>query len=464
MGPSAYNKAALAMEFERNLAGTALSHVVHEGAKSRRLDVVFERQQGDSIKMQNEPTRSAGTGSFQELNLGKNPAVRKLLGVPPTRQSLHQVSLVEDGKKPSTGKARGKELYVTCDQLCFKNHQRATAESGYKSVHHHITARIQQSCPVSGHVPTRAASHLCPEVRDEEPDSFLDITTLSRNTGGSVCDSVIGNGMPLQAVIRQCIRLAGGRWTTTQAGEDWTRHHQMLSTEFWALMGMSPELFENSGTSPATVTGHLPTTEVKKLRYEACSCARRGEVSQVNPPCGTASSCMHSVHNYQSAIVGEFCRASPLLLTQQTAAGITDWRTASCCQLVARAHQHQMLLMQLLALQCVRSCELPKCTASAMPEVYDMLQVTRHANKAIEERDGSTTSEFRVSQEAVAKSRVGKGAGFCISGGVLKVGVGPMPAILHAVLTAGGNRNQFTEPKSSGVPFAHENLGPRQSA
>ncbi|KAG0693191.1 hypothetical protein GWK47_027597 [Chionoecetes opilio] len=149
------NKAALARELERNvypaevipepsatiidgmslvqklkgndntfsqLAGTALSHVVHEGAKSRRIDVVFDVYKETSIKDAERANRSAGTGiHFKNIQPGHNiQQWRKLLGSSSNKASLIKF-LIEEWKKPQhREKLEGKELYVTCEQLCFK--------------------------------------------------------------------------------------------------------------------------------------------------------------------------------------------------------------------------------------------------------------------------------------------------------------------------------------------------------
>jgi hypothetical protein len=44
------------------LAGTAMSHAVHEGAKNRRIDVGFDVYKNTSIKDAEQANRSAGTG------------------------------------------------------------------------------------------------------------------------------------------------------------------------------------------------------------------------------------------------------------------------------------------------------------------------------------------------------------------------------------------------------------------
>ncbi|KAG0725640.1 hypothetical protein GWK47_038207 [Chionoecetes opilio] len=136
--------------------------------------------------------KSAGTGiHFKNIQPGHNiQQWRKLLGSSPTRQ-VSSNFLVEEWKKPQhREKLEGKELYVTCEQLCFKitkeqweeapelksksRRSRHTppsprthaAESGYKSVI--ITAEDTDVMVLCLGMCTRSIPPV-PEVRDEEP-------------------------------------------------------------------------------------------------------------------------------------------------------------------------------------------------------------------------------------------------------------------------------------------------------
>ncbi|KAG0718960.1 hypothetical protein GWK47_051476 [Chionoecetes opilio] len=123
-------------------------------------------------KMQNEPTEVQAQGSISKtFNLGTTSSSGESYSVvPPTRQ-VSSVP-VEEWKKPQhREKFEGKELYVTCEQLCFKItkeqweeapelkssqeeadtrlllHALHAAESGYKSVHHHCRGyRVMVLC------------------------------------------------------------------------------------------------------------------------------------------------------------------------------------------------------------------------------------------------------------------------------------------------------------------------------
>ncbi|KAG0721774.1 hypothetical protein GWK47_000638 [Chionoecetes opilio] len=223
------NKAALARELERNVspaevipepsatiidgmslvqklkgndntfhsfAGTALSHVVHEVLRAGALMLCLTSTRRHPSKMQNEPTEVQAQGSISRtFNLGTTSSSGESYSVvPPTRQVSSQF-LVEEWKKPQhREKLEGKELYVTCEQLCFKItkeqweeapelkssqeeadtrlllHALHAAESGYKSVI--ITAEDTDVMVLCLGMCHKIPSHLFPEVRDEEPDKI----------------------------------------------------------------------------------------------------------------------------------------------------------------------------------------------------------------------------------------------------------------------------------------------------
>ncbi|KAG0710452.1 hypothetical protein GWK47_022750 [Chionoecetes opilio] len=182
----------------------------------QRIDVVFDVYKETSIKDAERANRSAGTGiHFKNIQPGHNiQQWRKLLGSSSNKASLIKF-LVEEWKKPQhREKLEGKELYVTCEQLCFKItkeqweeapelkssqeeadtrlllHALHAAESGYKSVI--ITAEDTDVMVLCLGMCHKIPSHLFQKCGTKNRTRFLDITTLSRTLGGSVCDSLIG--------------------------------------------------------------------------------------------------------------------------------------------------------------------------------------------------------------------------------------------------------------------------------
>ncbi|KAG0724308.1 hypothetical protein GWK47_005210 [Chionoecetes opilio] len=163
-------------------------------------------------------------------------------------------------KKPQhREKLEGKELYVTCEQLCFKitkeQWEKAPSLSQVKKSRHtafpfsmHFMQqnlgtslssslqRIQTSLVLCLGMCHKIPSTCFPEVRERRTgqDSWIS-PQMSRTLGGSVCDSLILGCMPLQAVIPSVHSLAGEDDDTKQVKMDKTT--RMLFPRTWALMG-----------------------------------------------------------------------------------------------------------------------------------------------------------------------------------------------------------------------------------
>ncbi|KAG0716309.1 hypothetical protein GWK47_009996 [Chionoecetes opilio] len=400
----------------KHLAGTALSHVVHEGAKSRRIDVVFDVYKETSIKDAERANRSAGTGiHFKNIQPGHNiQQWRKLLGSSSNKASLIKF-LVEEWKKPQhREKLEGKELYVTCEQLCFKItkeqweeapelkssqeeadtrlllHALHAAESGYKSVI--ITAEDTDVMVLCLGMCHKIPSHLFQKCGTKNRTRFLDITTLSRTLGGSVCDSLIR--MHAFTGCDTVSAFAGRGKMTALKQVKMDKTYQDAFHELGRSWEVSPELFEK--LQEITCHMYLPsthTTEVNKLRYELF-CARRGEVeSSQLPPCEDCLF-MHALRaNYQAAIWRRSLQSQPFVANPTDCGWMTD-EDGKLAVNWMRGSPAPDAVMQLLSCKCVRSCELPKCTClSNGLKCTDMCRLQTCQNKAIEEEPVAQQSD-----------------------------------------------------------------------
>ncbi|KAG0710027.1 hypothetical protein GWK47_023672 [Chionoecetes opilio] len=135
---------------------------------------------------------------FKNFNLAQHPAGRKLLGSSSNKASLIKF-LVEEWKKPQhREKLEGKELYVTCEQLCFKITKRAweeapelkssQEEADTRLLLHALHAanlgtslssslqRIQTSWSCVWALCHKIPSHLFPKCGTKNRTRFLDIT------------------------------------------------------------------------------------------------------------------------------------------------------------------------------------------------------------------------------------------------------------------------------------------------
>lgn len=200
-------------------------------------------------------------------------------------------------------------------------------------------------------------SHLLQKCGTKIRTRFIDITTLSRTLGGSVCDSLIG--MHAFTGCDTVSAFAGRGKMTTLNQLKMNKTYQDVFQELDRSWEVSPELFEK--LQEITCHMYLPTTqttEVNKLRYQLF-CARRGVVeSSQLPPCQDCLF-MHALRaNYQAAI----WRRS--LQSQSFVANPTDsgWMTDEDAKLAVkwmRGAPAPEPVIQLLSCKCVRSCELP---------------------------------------------------------------------------------------------------------
>ena len=103
-------------ETSAQLAESALAKVLHEGAKSQRIDVVFDVYKKTSIKDAQRSNRGADSGiQFRNIAPGHNiQQWRKLLCSSANKASLIKF-LVDEWKGPKyREKLENKTLYTTC--------------------------------------------------------------------------------------------------------------------------------------------------------------------------------------------------------------------------------------------------------------------------------------------------------------------------------------------------------------
>lgn len=398
------------------LADTALSHVVHEGAKSKRIDVVFDVYNETSIKDAERANRNTSTGiHFKNIQPGHNiQQWRKLLSSSSNKANLIKF-LVDEWKGPQhRKKLEDKVLYVTCEQLCFKItkeqweevaelkssqeeadtrlflHALHAAESGYKSVI--ITAEDTDVMVLCLGMCHKISSHLFQKCGTKNRTRFLDITTLRSTLGGSVCDSLIG--MHAFTGCDTVSAFAGRGKMTTLKQVKTNKTYQDAFQELGRSWEVSSELFEK--LQEITCHMYLPSTHtnnVNKLRYELF-CARRGEVeSSQLPPCKDCLF-MHALRaNYQAAIWRRSLESQPFV------ANPTDygWMRDEDGKLVVnwmRGVPAPDAVIQLLSCKCVRSCKLPQCTClSNGLKCTDMCRLQTCQNKASEEESVAQQSD-----------------------------------------------------------------------
>jgi len=362
-----------------------LSHVLHEGAKSSRIDVVFDVYKETSIKDAERVKRGADTGiQFKNIASGhKIQQWRKLLSSPSNKTSLTKF-LVEDWKgSKQRQKLKDKVLHVTCEQFCFKItqeqwdeakelessqeeadtrlllHALHAAESGkYKAIV--ITAEDTDVLVLCLGVSNNIHCPMYQKCGTKNRLRFIDITKLRRLLGDRVSDALIG--MHSFTGCDTVSSFAGrGKMTILKQMKS-NETYQEAFSELGRSWEVSTDLFQK--LKEITCHMYLPSTntrEVNQLRYQLF-CARRGEVeSSQLPPCEDCLF-MHVLRaNYQAAIWRKCLQSHPSVPDPKDYGWTTDPDGKLVIQWM-RGSPAPEAVLQLLSCQCVRSCKLPHCT------------------------------------------------------------------------------------------------------
>lgn len=343
-----------------------MSHVLHEGAKSSRIDVVFDVYKETSIKDAERVKRGADTGiQFKNIASGhKIQQWRKLLSSPSNKTSLTKF-LGEDWKGPKQRqKLKDKVLYVPCEQFCFKItqeqwdeakelessqeeadtrlllHALHAAESGkYKAIV--ITAEDTDVLILCLGVSNNIHCPMYQKCGPKNRLRFIDITKLRRLLGDRVSDALIGM---LSFTGCDTVSSFAGRGKMTILKQMKSNEtYQEAFSELGRSWEVSTDLFQQ--LKEITCHMYLPSTntrEVNQLRYQLF-CARRGEWSLVSSPhVRTAFSCMSSLPTIRLPFGGNVCRVTPLFQTPRTMVGqqiqMASWSFSGC---VAHLRQRQ---------------------------------------------------------------------------------------------------------------------------
>ena len=106
-----------------DIASLVLSKALNEASNSSRLDIVFDVYRDISIKNVERVARSSGSGSIQLKNITAKQTVvqwKKFLSSSPNKTSFIRFLLKEWKQAKYTERLRGKVLFVTCDENCYK--------------------------------------------------------------------------------------------------------------------------------------------------------------------------------------------------------------------------------------------------------------------------------------------------------------------------------------------------------
>jgi len=369
------------------LAEAILSTALHDGAQSKRIDVVFDVYRETSIKDAERCNRGASTAiQFRSIAPGHNiQQWRKLLCSSSNKASLIKF-LVEEWKEPkSREKLKEKLLYVTCEEVCYKLtkdhweevaelkstqeeadtrmllHALHAAEAGYKAVV--ITAEdtdvLVLCLAFNKDIPCPVYQKCGTQTRTR----FLDIDKLARSMGDSVCDALVGLHVFSGCDTVSAFAGRGKMGALKQMKSDKT--YQEAFSQLGHSWEVSTELFQK--LQEVTCHMYVPstnTTKVNELRHQLF-CARRGEIeSSQLPPCEDCLF-MHVLRaNYQAAIWRRCLQCQPYVPSPKGCGWTTDDDGKLAIEWMQGSPAPDAVL-QLLSCKCGRSCKLPDCTCLA---------------------------------------------------------------------------------------------------
>ena len=365
------------------LADSALTQILHEGARSQRIDVVFDVYRDDSIKNAERENRGCSTG-LQFRNIAPGHQIqqwRKFLTHSTNKANLIRFLVAEWKTTKLREKLKDIQLYVASEENCLlitkdkweevaclqSNQEEAdtriilhsahAAEEGYKAVvvvaddtdvlvlclafSDDISCPIFQKCGTKNRV------------------RYLDIMKLWQRLGDGVCSALIGlhtytgcdtvsafAGRGKLRALKLMMRSEVFQTVFRELGQDWE-----LSTDlFMKLQAFTCQLYMAS-----TKTEHINTA-----RYQLF-CTQHGErESSQLPPCEDCL-LMHAMRaNYQAGIWRASLQQHPQIpspLDHGWAKNENDQLTIQWMQ----GSPAPEAVLQLLSCNCSRQCKLPDC-------------------------------------------------------------------------------------------------------
>lgn len=374
------------------VAELAFAHVLHEGAQSKRIDVVFDVYQSTSIKDAERVKRGASS-SLQYKNLVSGHHVqqwRKFLAGSANKTSLIEF-LTEEWKLPKyKDKLQDKTLYITCEQRCFMVtgddweevpelestqeeadtrlllHAQHAAKQGYKAAI--ICSEDTDVFIISLAMHSTIDISIYQKFGTKNRTRYADVTRIGSSQGQSVCDSLIGlhtfTGCDSVSSFAGKGKLGALKLLKKnpaddvfkQLGQTW----ELSDDLFTKLEKFTCMIYGASsckgGCSNSSTSGH----SVNELRYQLF-CAKRGEAeSSQLPPCRDCLYLHAQRANFQAAIWRRCLQAKPSV-PSPTEHGWTE-DDGNLAILWMRSAPAPEVVLELLACKCSRVCKLPSCT------------------------------------------------------------------------------------------------------
>ncbi|KAJ8414978.1 hypothetical protein AAFF_G00025010 [Aldrovandia affinis] len=306
-------------------AASALTQILHEGARSQRIDVVFDVYQEDSIKNAERANRGCTTGiQFRNISPGHRiQQWRKFLSSSANKANLIRF-LVAEWKTPKLReRLNEKQLYVASEESCLhitkdqwaevaglqSNQEEAdtrmilhaahAAEEGYSAVV--VTA---DDTDVLLLCLAFSADISCPLFQNcgmKNRVRYLDITKLHQALGDCVCNAVIGmhayTGCDTLSAFTGRGKLRALKLIMR------SEHFQEVFRKLGQSWELSMDLFKKLQAFTCKLYTATTTTEDINTARHQLFCAQCGELeSSQLPPCKDCLF-MHAMHaNYQAGI------------------------------------------------------------------------------------------------------------------------------------------------------------------
>ena len=400
-----------------DVAVTVLLMALKEGGQSKRIDVVFDTYQENSIKNSERSVRGEETG-HQLQSITGTQIVRQwrtFLSRIKNKSNLITFIVNEWRKEQYREKLQEKILYATVDEKCYRItsqgsmevsalqcfqeeadgrlllHAKHAANEGYHAVV--ICSEDTDVFIMSLAFHDKIGASLFQKCGTKTRRKVIDISKVAATVGMGVCRALIGMhaftgcdtvsafaGRGKAKALKLLVSNVENQDMFFKLGREWDLSQELMDKlEAFTCLLYAPK---------------LSSTRINELRYHLF-CAKKGEIeSHQLPPC---KDCLvqHALRaNYQAGIWQRCLQQDP-----QVPSPIgRGWKLEKQEQLVIHWMEGQpapQAILDLLACNCARKCELPKCECMANGlKCTDMCRLPDCDNQPNQQESEESADEF----------------------------------------------------------------------
>ncbi|CAH3143072.1 unnamed protein product [Porites evermanni] len=337
-----------------DVADSLFGMVLHEGASSKRIDVIFDVYRENSIKNTEREHRGAEYGNeFRNLQPDhKVQQWRKFLLNPQNKKALTIFVTKEWQQDKYRRKLTDKVLFVACEEEC---HQ-ISPEAAFT---------VEELSSTQEEADTRILLHLSHAARSDYNTLIVaseDTDVFILSLGQNLCSSLLG--MHAYTGCDTVSAFAGrgkiGALRIVKEQRSFQEMFDLLGVE-WEL---SDDLFQMLQNFTCRMYSSRPgTNSINELRYRLF-CSKRGNIeSDQLPPCADCLYKHACRANYQTGIWRRSLENCPEIpsplrhgwIQDENKLGI-DWMSGQPAPAT---------VLELLSCSCTRSCRLPNCSCLA---------------------------------------------------------------------------------------------------